>query len=83
VLDLEKAMNGQYFTVSAMHGEMDKIKRDTIMNEFRTRAIRILITTDLLRGIDFQQFGLDINYDLPFKKENYIQRIGRAGKFGR
>jgi hypothetical protein len=30
-----------------------------------------------------QQVGLVINYELPFKKENYIHRIGRAGRFGR
>ena len=24
-----------------------------------------------------------INYELPIKKENYIHRIGRAGRFGR
>ena len=77
-------MNEHDFTVSAMHGEMDQIKRDTIMKEFRTGATRVLITTDLLaRGIDVQQVGLVINYELPFKKENYIHRIGRAGRFGR
>jgi len=54
------------------------------MKEFRTGATRVLITTDLLaRGIDVQQVGLVINYELPFKKENYIHRIGRAGRFGR
>ena len=55
VLDLEKAMNEHDFTVSAMHGEMDKIKRDKIMKEFKTGATRVLITTDLLiKGIDVQ-----------------------------
>lgn len=24
-----------------------------------------------------------INYELPMQKENYIHRIGRAGRFGR
>ena len=84
VLELEKTMNDHDFTVSAMHGEMDQVKRDTIMKEFRTGATRVLITTDLLaRGIDVQQVGLVINYELPYKKENYIHRIGRAGRFGR
>jgi translation initiation factor 4A len=84
VLELEKTMNEHDFTVSAMHGEMDQIKRDSIMKEFRTGTTRVLITTDLLaRGIDVQQVGLVINYELPFKKENYIHRIGRAGRFGR
>ena len=46
--------------------------------------MRVLITTDLLaRGIDVQQVSLVINYELPFSKENYIHRIGRAGRFGR
>jgi translation initiation factor 4A len=55
VLELEKTMNENDFAVSAMHGEMDQIKRDTIMKEFRTGATRVLITTDLLaRGIDVQ-----------------------------
>lgn len=77
-------MHENDFTVSAMHGEMDQIKRDMIMKEFRTGTTRVLITTDLLaRGIDVQQVGLVINYELPYKKENYIHRIGRAGRYGR
>jgi translation initiation factor 4A len=77
-------MKANDFTVSAMHGEMDQLQRDMIMKEFRTGSTRVLITTDLLaRGIDVQQVGLVINFELPFKKENYIHRIGRAGRFGR
>merc|ERR1712166_1185780 len=84
VLDLERTMNEHDFTVSAMHGEMEQQQRDTIMKQFRTGATRVLITTDLLaRGIDVQQVGLVINYELPYRKENYIHRIGRAGRFGR
>jgi superfamily II DNA/RNA helicase len=37
----------------------------------------------LARGIDVQQVSLVINYELPVQKENYIHRIGRAGRFGR
>lgn len=84
VEQLEKAMTDNDFTVSIMHGEMDQVKRDVVMKQFRSGAVRVLITTDLLaRGIDVQQVGLVINYELPFKKENYIHRIGRAGRFGR
>ena len=54
------------------------------MHSFRNGSTRILITTDLLaRGIDVQQVSLVINYDLPVKKENYIHRIGRSGRYGR
>ena len=44
----------------------------------------MLISTDLLaRGIDVHQVGLVINFDLPNKKENYIHRVGRSGRYGR
>jgi len=44
----------------------------------------VMISTDMLaRGIDVQQVSLVINYELPSVKENYIHRIGRAGRFGR
>ena len=77
-------MNDNDFAVSAMHGEMDQLSRDRIMREFRTGTTRVLITTDLLaRGIDVQRVGLVINYELPNRKESYIHRIGRAGRFGR
>jgi translation initiation factor 4A len=53
------------------------------LQEFRSGASRVLITTDLLaRGIDVQQVSLVINYDLPTNRENYIHRIGRSGRFG-
>ena len=84
VKEVAEKMNEQDFAVSAMHGGMDQQARDTVMKEFRNGATRVLITTDLLaRGIDVQQVGLVINFELPQKKENYIHRIGRAGRFGK
>lgn len=81
---LTEQMKGMDFTVSSMHGEMDQVQRDLIMKEFRTATTRVLITTDLLsRGIDVQQVSIVINYELPKKKESYIHRIGRSGRFGR
>ena len=81
---LTKELKEKEFTVSSMHGEMDQVTRDLIMREFRTATTRILISTDLLaRGIDVQQVSVVINYDLPQKKESYIHRIGRSGRFGR
>ena len=59
------------------------MKRDTIMKEFRTGAIRCLITTELARGIDIPQVGLVVNYELPIKKEQYVNRIRNACRFGR
>ncbi|GFN98159.1 ATP-dependent RNA helicase eif4a [Plakobranchus ocellatus] len=81
---LTEQMRKHDFTVSAMHGDMSQEERDMIMREFRSGSSRVLIATDLLaRGIDVHQVSLVINYDIPGKRENYIHRIGRGGRFGR
>jgi ATP-dependent RNA helicase len=81
---LTDKMREANFTVSAMHGEMPQKERDAIMQEFRSAASRVLITTDVwARGIDVQQVSLVINYDLPINREAYLHRIGRSGRFGR
>merc|ERR1719386_246931 len=77
-------MRQNNFTVSNIHGEMKQEERDAIMNEFRAGNSRVLIATDLwARGLDVPQVSLVINYDLPNIRENYINRIGRSGRFGR
>lgn len=81
---LTKKMREANFTVSSMHGDMPQKERDSIMTEFRKADSRVLITTDIwARGIDVQQVSLVINYDLPHKREIYLHRIGRSGRFGR
>jgi translation initiation factor 4A len=83
---LNKQLEDAKFPSVFIHGNMEQDERNVIMKQFRNGQSRILITTDLLaRGIDIQQVSLVINYDLPpiRKKENYIHRIGRSGRFGR
>jgi len=82
---LATQMREKEFIVSCIHGSMEQYKRNAVMNEFRKGASRILISTDLQTcGIeDVHQVGLVINFELPPKKENYIHRIGRSGRFGR
>ena len=81
---LAEKMSSQGFPLSFIHGEMDVELRKQRMRDFRAGTVRVLISTDMLaRGIDVQQVSLVINYELPVQKENYIHRIGRAGRFGR
>jgi len=81
---LADKMRQNGFPLSVIHGEMPVEERKARMSEFRTGAVRVMISTDMLaRGIDVQQVSLVINYELPVKREDYIHRIGRAGRFGR
>ncbi len=81
---LTEEMKKKEFAVSAIHGRMTQEERKSIMANFRSGQIRFLIATDLVaRGIDVHGVGVVVNYDLPNDRENYIHRIGRAGRFGR
>jgi len=79
------AMTAEDFTCSHIHGGMTTEERKLKMFEFRSGSSRVLISTDLLaRGIDVQNVGTVINYDLPHKDfSNYIHRIGRSGRHGK
>ena len=81
---LAKRMTEAGFSLECIHGDMPVAERKKRMDDFRTGAVRVLISTDLLaRGIDVQQVSVVINYELPTKRENYIHRIGRSGRYAR
>ena len=80
---MQEKLTDKDYIVSSLHEDMEQRERDLIMKEFRSGSCRILITNDLLRGIDVQQVSLIINYELPTKREDYIRRVARAGRFGR
>ena len=72
------------YSVELIHSKMVDTERREILKYFRQSKFRILIATDLIaRGIDVQQVGLVINYDVPSNPEYYIHRVGRSGRFGR
>ncbi|MGL6268551.1 MAG: helicase-related protein, partial [Chitinophagaceae bacterium] len=52
-------------------------------NNFKTRKTRVLVATDIAaRGIDIDELGHVINFDLPNVPETYVHRIGRTGRAG-
>ena len=79
---LVEKMQANDFAVTCMYGEMDLKMQVLTLKEFRSGSSRVLIVTDdVLRGIDIQQVSMVINYDLPYNHENYIRRIARLGRF--
>ena len=42
-----------------------------------------MVATDLFgRGIDIERVNIVINYDIPDSSDQYLHRVGRAGRFG-
>jgi len=49
----------------------------------RVMNIKLILSTNLLsRGVDLPEVALVVNYDLPDNPQDYLHRIGRAGRFG-
>lgn len=82
--DLKYRLDNEQVPCEAIHGKMMGNERKAIMRDFRSGAVRVLVTTDLTaRGIDVQQVSLVINYEFPHDTAMYLHRIGRSGRFGR
>lgn len=70
-------------TAQAIHGDKSQGARQSALNNFKDKKLRILIATDIAaRGIDIEELSHVINYDLPDVPETYVHRIGRTGRAG-
>lgn len=85
-----KTLNDANYDCSVLHGNIQPAQRDATMEQFRSGATNVLITTNVLaRGVDVDTVGLVINYEVPVDRnknpdtETYLHRIGRTGRFGR
>ncbi len=71
-------------SVAALHGGMPQGRRNRVLQDLRSRQLRVLVATDVAaRGIDVPTITHVINYGLPMKPEDYVHRIGRTGRAGR
>src|SRR5579875_1196429 len=81
---LTEALNGRGHRAEALHGGMDQQHRDRVMSRLRSRAIDLLVATDVAaRGLDIEHLTHVVNYDVPRAPESYVHRIGRVGRAGR
>ncbi len=68
---------------AAIHGNKSQNARQKALSDFKSRAIRVLVATDIAaRGIDIDELSHVINYDIPNIPETYVHRIGRTGRAG-
>jgi superfamily II DNA/RNA helicase len=84
VIDLYQSMTNEGFSVSCIHSSMTKQERDKAFNDFRNGSNRILISSNITaRGIDIQQVGTVVNFDICNDVHTYLHRIGRSGRYGK
>ncbi|XP_069030959.1 probable ATP-dependent RNA helicase DDX46 isoform X1 [Embiotoca jacksoni] len=79
---LKDLMKASYPCMS-LHGGIDQYDRDSIINDFKNGACRLMVATSVAaRGLDVKQLILVINYNCPNHYEDYVHRAGRTGRAG-
>ncbi|KYQ90702.1 hypothetical protein DLAC_09336 [Tieghemostelium lacteum] len=66
-----------------IHADMSLAKRNDLIKKFSEpdSPIKLLVSTDVLaRGIHIENLGAVVNVDVPHVAEDYLHRIGRAGR---
>ena len=67
--------------VGRIHGDRSQGQRSHALEAFKKGRYRVLVATDVAaRGIDINDLGHVINYDVPAEPTDYIHRIGRTAR---
>ncbi len=72
------------FSALALHGDMEQRDRDEVLVQFANRSCSVLVASDVAaRGLDVEDIGAVVNFELPTDADTYLHRIGRTGRAGR
>lgn len=83
VKELARTLRQHHYDVAEMHSDLDQAQRDEVMHRFKNGTVKMLVATDIVaRGIDIDDIGLVMNFDVPREGEDYVHRIGRTARAG-
>jgi len=64
-----------------IHGNRSQGQRTEALAGFKAGRHRILVATDIVaRGIDVEELGHVVNFDVPADPDSYIHRVGRTAR---
>jgi ATP-dependent RNA helicase RhlE len=64
-----------------IHGNRSQSQRTQALAGFKSGKHQVLVATDIAaRGIDVQELGHVVNFDVPKAPEDYIHRVGRTAR---
>jgi len=64
-----------------IHGNRSQAQRTEALAGFKSGKYKVLVATDIAaRGIDVEELGHVVNFDVPAVPEDYIHRVGRTGR---
>ena len=64
-----------------IHGNRSQGQRTAALAGFKSGRFPVLVATDIAaRGIDVEELGHVVNFDVPQAPDDYIHRVGRTGR---
>ena len=64
-----------------IHGNRSQAQRTQALAGFKNGSVQVLVATDIVaRGIDVEELGHVVNFDVPHVPEDYIHRVGRTAR---
>ena len=64
-----------------IHGNRSQGQRTAALAGFKSGRFPVLVATDIAaRGIDVEELGHVVNFDVPQVPDDYIHRVGRTGR---
>ena len=80
--ELADDLQGSGYSAEALHGDLDQTRRHRC-SALSQHMLNIVVATDVAaRGLDIQGVSHVFNLDFPHDAEDYIHRVGRAGRAG-
>ena len=80
---LAKKLNKAGVPAERIHGSRSQNQRTRALEGFKRGDYQVLVATDIAsRGIDIDELGHVVNFDLPNVPEDYIHRVGRTARAG-
>ena len=84
VKEINRTLQKMKINCAPMHSDLTQQERDDVMYRFKAGQVDVLVATDIVaRGIDIDDIGMVINYDVPHDSEDYVHRIGRTARAAR
>jgi len=64
-----------------IHGSRSQNQRTDALAGFKSGKVKVLVATDIVaRGIDVEELGHVVNFDVPRAPDDYIHRVGRTAR---
>jgi ATP-dependent RNA helicase RhlE len=78
---LAEFLIGQGIKTERIHGNRSQGQRTAALDGFKSGRYQVLVATDIAaRGIDIEELGHVVNFDVPKASEDYIHRVGRTAR---